>query len=42
MEDFLSQQGVKILTEVKETRNRSIGLSVKVPKVISETTENSM
>lgn len=40
MEDFLSQQGVKILTELKETRNRSKILSVKGPNVINRITRN--
>ena len=37
---FLSQQGVKVLTEVKRTRNRSISLSVKIPKVINRVTKS--
>lgn len=42
MEDFLSQQEVKVLTGSKETEDRSRSLSMKVPKVNNRVTQNEM
>lgn len=40
MEDFPSQQGVKIIIGTEETGDRSRSLSVKVPKVSNRITRN--